>query len=592
MADKVERIGRRDFLAGTTGMMAAAAAPSAVAPPPRTPEAEKTPESGKLVVSEPMLQNPAETSMGVAWAVSDLANGYVDVSESPDMSDARRVKCGGFRFTGVNDKVMQVRLTGLKPATRYYYRIFTDRIRCRGGYSMKRAGTETDGKVRSFVTLGAAGGSKFCVINDTHKRIGPLNMVLDKVAEIDPLCVVWNGDACTVEENMDSVVSTFLSPGADRKDYASSIPYILCPGNHEQRGLGARRLEDVFMFRQPEERRPRDWDLGRNFAVRLGDVALFGLDTGDDISDTSDIAAGLLSNAAYREAQADWLRDTLRRDDIASAPFLVGMCHIPLFSAGLMKADPVRFAWQLQCGNLWGPILDEGGCQLMVSGHTHRFGYREKVPGRKWGQLTGGGPELCCRFDRVLKKQVKDEGRFPTVIEGNVEDNRLVVTVHDAYRGKIARRFSLAARRIADAALAIALAGLSHAAFAGNAASGVFEQKKFLRDIGVTLSSSGVWSFEKGKSFSWKTLKPAPSHFVATPTNYSFTAGGRTTVRRLDMEIGNLAQVFEMKEMQGVVDRVERPPAEPVFRSDGMEIPSSLKVFFRNGDRLDITLRR
>ena len=142
------------------------------------------------------------------------------------------------------------------------------------------------------------------------------------------------------------------------------------------------------------------------------------------------------------------------------------------------------------------------------------------------------------------------------------------------------------------AALAIALAGLSHAAFAGNAASGVFEQKKFLRDIGVTLSSSGVWSFEKGKSFSWKTLKPAPSHFVATPTNYSFTAGGRTTVRRLDMEIGNLAQVFEMKEMQGVVDRVERPPAEPVFRSDGMEIPSSLKVFCRNGDRLDIMLRR
>ena len=138
----------------------------------------------------------------------------------------------------------------------------------------------------------------------------------------------------------------------------------------------------------------------------------------------------------------------------------------------------------------------------------------------------------------------------------------------------------------------IVLAGAAMAAFAGNVVSGVFEQKKFLHDVGVTLSSSGVWTFEKDKFFSWKTLRPVPSHFQATPTNYSFTAGGRTTLRRLDMEIGNLAQVFKMKEMQGIVDRVECPPTEKVFSSDDMEIPSFLKVFFKNGDRLEIFLKR
>lgn len=121
---------------------------------------------------------------------------------------------------------------------------------------------------------------------------------------------------------------------------------------------------------------------------------------------------------------------------------------------------------------------------------------------------------------------------------------------------------------------------------------GMFVQKKFLRDIDVTLTSTGRWSFEKDKAFSWNTLKPVPSQFVATPTNYSFTAGGRTVSRRLEMKISNLAQVFEMKEMKGVVDRVEQGVSDPVYKADGIEIPSSMRVLFKNGDRLEITLSR
>lgn len=121
---------------------------------------------------------------------------------------------------------------------------------------------------------------------------------------------------------------------------------------------------------------------------------------------------------------------------------------------------------------------------------------------------------------------------------------------------------------------------------------GTFVQKKILHDLGVTLVSSGTWSFEKDRAFSWNTLKPVPSLFTATPTNYSFTVGGRTTLRRLDMKIGNLAQVFELKEMKGVVDRVESGSPLAGFKDAGIEIPSTMRVFFKNGDRLDITLKR
>ena len=112
----------------------------------------------KLIVSPPVLQNAAETSMGVGFAVSAMANGYVKISSSPDMKDARLVKCGGYRVTGMDDKFILVRLTGLEPAKTYYYTIGADRIDYQHGYSMKIVGSEEDPRVYSFRTLGAAAG--------------------------------------------------------------------------------------------------------------------------------------------------------------------------------------------------------------------------------------------------------------------------------------------------------------------------------------------------------------------------------------------------------------------------------------------------
>ena len=89
---------------------------------------QEAPASGKLIASAPMLQNFAETSIGITFAVNALANGYVLISEHPNMADAVKVKCGGYRVTAIDDRVIQVRVTGLKASTRYFYRIGADRI--------------------------------------------------------------------------------------------------------------------------------------------------------------------------------------------------------------------------------------------------------------------------------------------------------------------------------------------------------------------------------------------------------------------------------------------------------------------------------
>ena len=87
-------IKRRSFIAksavfaaaGLTGPVVGDGKPKA-AVAAKAPAASAEPEK-PLIASAPMLQNPAETSMGVAWAVSDMANGFVDYSDTPDMSCA------------------------------------------------------------------------------------------------------------------------------------------------------------------------------------------------------------------------------------------------------------------------------------------------------------------------------------------------------------------------------------------------------------------------------------------------------------------------------------------------------------------------
>ena len=444
---------RRDFLKNSAALAAAqtVALPTMAASRTESPEGEKDKAGTSLIDSEPMLQNYAETSMGVAFSVTDKANGYVVYGEQADLSDGQKVYCGGYRVTDMNPDVMLVRLTGLKPATTYYYRIGADRIHYGGGYDMKVTGNEESKRIYSFRTAGTEAESHFCVINDTHMHWDAFERVTNKIHELKPSCVIWNGDASNSEETIQSQKSIFLKPEITLKDYAAHTPYLFCPGNHDSRGLANRHLERVWMYRQPDERSGRDWDLGRNFAVRMGDIALIGLDTAEDKMDTNPIFANLFNSASYRKAQVAWLCDALKRKEIASAPYLVAFCHIPLFDDN-PKANPgdvapadkdprytLDFAeWQRTCARLWTPFLQEAGCQLIVCGHQHRFRFDKPTKERTWAQMIGGGPE----------GDNKNSKSFATVIDGEVKDGQLVMRAYNVAKGEMVGEYTFKPRKI------------------------------------------------------------------------------------------------------------------------------------------------
>lgn len=171
----------------------------------------------------------------------------------------------------------------------------------------------------------------------------------------------------------------------------------------------------------------------------MGDIALIGLDTAEDKLDTNPLLAGLFTSGPYREAQTAWLADALKQPQIASAPYLVAFCHIPLFDPNpkenpgdLFPADkhpdysPDFASWQRTCATMWSPLLNKAKCQLVITAHQHKYRYDAPDKNRRWAQIVGGGPDMNGK-----------PGRFPTVVEGKVEDGALHVRVHNIYSGQV-----------------------------------------------------------------------------------------------------------------------------------------------------------
>jgi len=440
-------VSRKSFLGLGSAVLAAGALPAAEPPKKRKPrKAYEGIGDAPFVTGEPCLQAPGETTMGVSWRVSGLAKGVVEVADNPEMKNARTVRGGGFGLVPIDIAALQVRLEGLKPATRYWYRTVTTPFTDYRNIYDAKLGAPVTGAVHSFVTLGAAAKTHFCVMNDTHAQWKAFELVTAKLKEIKPGAVIWNGDATNTTQSKATAVEIFLDPPIASKDYAADIPVLFESGNHDFRGSWISKKEEVMLPRHPAERTGAEWDLKWNLAVHMGDVALIGMDTGEDKPDGHPKWFGLANFAPYRRAQAAWLEKALARPDIASARHKVVFCHIPLYAApdhpdyahDGVKIDPNDYAfWSRECFDLWNPILEKHGVKLVIAAHKHRFRIDPPSPGRSWHQIVGGGPELGTAHGRT------DAGRFPTVIEGTVEDGRLCIVVHDVFGNRLAGKLMI-----------------------------------------------------------------------------------------------------------------------------------------------------
>jgi hypothetical protein len=158
------------------------------------------------------------------------------------------------------------------------------------------------------------------IINDTHENRETLAALHARLETVDPDVLVWNGDTFNDFDAQDDPMQIVLNPAGNiSRGWAANRPLLFVPGNHDVRGQRARELS-LGLSGWPGQS-----DLPYNFALRLGPIALVGLDTGEDKPDSHPVFAGTAAYEPYRKHQAAWLKGAIARPEIAEAPIRIAV---------------------------------------------------------------------------------------------------------------------------------------------------------------------------------------------------------------------------------------------------------------------------
>lgn len=325
--------------------------------------------------SPPVLQNPTPDGMTVVWAVSGLATGWVEYGETEALG--QRSESGAHGLLALDARLFKARLTGLRPGTKYFYRVHACPIDFKNAYNIHR-GDVIASPIRQFSTINpAAHTTSFSIINDTHEVPETLQRLGSLMQASPTESLIWNGDIFNDIRSEQQIAEQVLAPGG--QEFAARRPLLPVRGNHDVRGVRARMLEQYF-------------DLPSGlwyYTLRQGPVAFLVLDTGEDKPDEHPVYAGLNDFARYRTVQQEWLRQAIRRKEFRSAPFRVVLQHIPMLwkdysSTGVFCGDGKA---------KWHDILVQAKIQLVVSGHTHEPAWFPAKSQAPYAQLVGGGPK-------------------------------------------------------------------------------------------------------------------------------------------------------------------------------------------------------
>lgn len=280
----------------------------------------------------PYLTRARRTSMTVVWRTTAVGTSVLHWGTGSTLDRTT---------VGQSGSTHKVRLTGLAPGTRYFYRVETD--------------GDLLGRRRSFRTLDPASDSpfRFAVVGDFGTGSATETAIEDRIALARPRLLLTVGDNA-YSSGSDAELDGQLFP--QYADLIDHVPINVALGNHDIGTDGGAPERAAFSLGR------RTW-----YSFDASSAHFVVLDSND-----SCIVAGC--------PQFDWLVDDLAQ---TTQPLRLVFFHHTISSCG-----PHGTNAELRAA--WAPVFEANGVQAVFMGHDH--GYQRSLPvGGVVYVTTGGG---------------------------------------------------------------------------------------------------------------------------------------------------------------------------------------------------------
>lgn len=318
------------------------------------------------VTHGPWICDMDSTGTTIVWVTDVPGMSWVEIA--PDSADhfygrARQryydVLAGRKVLT---DSVHRVRIEGLKPDTKYRYRVFTQEVaewRYDDWVTLgKTACTDVwRGKPHEFKTFPAKPREvTFLVLNDIHERAQFMKDLCKNVDFKKLDFVLLNGDMSNRLRNQQHMMEAYLDTCV--RMFATHTPLFFNRGNHELRGQFADYLYRYFPTNN-----------GKYYRLQhVAGIDFLFIDSGEDKPDEDIEYSGIVNYDQYREEEARWLRGLRESKQVGKHPLIV-FSHIP----------PTLQKWHgpYHLQKTLMPELNMMNVSVMLSAHLHAFGYQE-----------------------------------------------------------------------------------------------------------------------------------------------------------------------------------------------------------------------
>ena len=282
-----------------------------------------------------------------------------------------------------NNDLHKVRIEGLQPGQKYYYRVCSTEMLVYKAYS-KAFGNTAVSEFGTF-EIPEADEDEFTalVFNDLHQRTNTFQALMEQVKDVDYDFVFFNGD-CIDDPNNRAQASRFIKYVTEALK-GNHIPTFFMRGNHEIRNAYSIGLRDHF-----------DYVGGKTYgAFNWGDTRIVMLDCGEDKTDDHKEYSGLNDFTQLRHDQVVFLKQEMSSKAFKKAKKRILIHHIPLYG----------FEGNL-CNDLWRPVLEKAPFDICLNAHLHKYAYYPKGSQKcSYPVIIGGGNSLKDAMVIILEKK-------------------------------------------------------------------------------------------------------------------------------------------------------------------------------------------